>query len=505
MSFPTEVVSMSLQYLNKSDLKNARLVSKQWAGCASEYLFTKLFVSPHSLNLEGFVTIARDPRLSKCVKELEYDAVHFSPYMTISQYFKILWRHTETITSAKECGLKKFDPEIHCYLTFRNDLHQNPSKSNEIMAKAWPRCCGFAFIQRGYWKWMEEARFEKECTEQKTFLKALISGLQNLTRLKTVKLRSSRPSSAKFGGQGSRLARSWNPLYAHPGGIVAGSGLEAFKAVEDFRNLTFALSKAGITGVRDLSIECTLPPPAFRSGLDQTPGFMGAGMSVYARLDNLKLSLPGWCANPSVDYYVDLHKVSRMLGSMTTLKRLELELPDDHINETVFYFPYSMIFPRDGHWPQLTAFTVRNLAIGTKDLVTLFIKKMPSVRHLAFGNIYLEDGAWEGIFEYLRILHRLSSFSIAPDSFLLHHRDHTYYNYFMNYFMDNVHSVIDYVINRQDDRSLKHPGLLSDEPAHCSLEYMIEVSRICGYHEKDGTQEALDKLIQDETTRYSTQ
>ena len=351
MSFPTEVVSMSLQYLNKPDLKNARRVSKQWSGCASEYLFTKLFVSPHNLNFDGFVTIAQDPRLSMCVEELEYDAVHFSPDMTISQYFRLLWHQTETwtITSAKECGLKKFDSEIHCYLTFHNGLKVNPDIIDEVMATAWQECCDFAFIQRGYWKWMEEARFEKECIEQKTFLKALISGLQNLTRLKTVKLRDDWPSSAKLGGQGSRLARSWSPFHAHPGGIVTGSGLEAFKPVEDFRNLTFALSKARVTGVRNLSIECALPPHAVRSIPGQTLGFMGDGMSVYARLDNLKLSLPGWCANPLSDWYCEDHKVNRMLGSMTALKRLELELPDDLISDPVHYSQYSKMFPKDGH------------------------------------------------------------------------------------------------------------------------------------------------------------
>ena len=146
---------MSLQHLNNSDLKNARLISKQWSGCASEFLFTKLFVSPHSLNLEGFVTIARDPRLSKCVTELEYNAVHFTPYITISQYFEILWRQTGTITSVKEFGLKKSDPEIHRYVTFLNDLEKNPNRSDEIMAKAWLKCRRFAFVQWGYRKWME--------------------------------------------------------------------------------------------------------------------------------------------------------------------------------------------------------------------------------------------------------------------------------------------------------------------------------------------------------------
>lgn len=503
MSFPAEVVSMSLQYLNKSDLKNARLVSKQWSGCASEYLFTKLFVSPHKLNFEGFVTIAQDPRLSMCVEELEYDAVHFLPYITISQYFKLLWRQTKigTITSAKECGLKKFDSEILRYLTFHNDLKQNPYTSDEIMAKAWRECCGFAFIQWGYWKWMEEARFEKECIEQKTFLKALISGLHSLTRLKTVKLRDDWPSSAKLGGQGSRLARSWNPLHAHPGGVVTRTGLEAFKPVEDFRDLTFALSKARVTGVRELSIECAFPPPALRSMPSQTRGFMGDGMSAYARLDNLKLSLCGWCANPLSDWYLPDHKVNLMLGSMKTLKRLELELPDDLFSDPAHCTPYTVMFPRDGHWPQVTTFTVRNLAISTKNMVTLFIKEMPSVRHLTFGKIYLTDGTWEAIVEFLRILHRLSFFSIAQESFFLNRSS---YHSHRGYFMDNLHSVIDYVIDGQNDRSLKHPGLLPNEPAHYSLEYMRDVIQMCEYRDRDRLQEALGKLVQDESKRYAT-
>ena len=495
---------MSLQYLNKPDLKNARRVSKQWSGCASEYLFTKLFVSPHNLNFEGFVTIAQDPRLSMCVEELEYDAVHFKPNMSISQYFKLLWRQTEvgTTTSAKECGVKKIDSEIHCYLTFHNDLKENPDCSDEIIATAWRVCRGFAFIQWGYWKWMEEARFEKECIEQKTFLKALISGLQNLTRLKTVKLRDDWPSSAKLGGQGSRLARSWSPFHAHPGGIVTGTGIEAFKPVEDFRDLTFALSKARVTGLRELSIECALPPPALNIFPDRLLGFMGDGMSVYAGLDNVKLSLPGWCANPLSDWFHPDHKVSLMLGCMPNLKRLELELPDDLISDPVHYFPYTVMFPRNGHWPQLTAFTVGNLEISTKNLVTLFIKEMPNVRHLAFGKIYLEDGTWEAIVEFLRILHRLSSFSIAHESFLLNPSP---YHSIRRYFKDNIHSVVDYVLNEQDDRSIKHPALSPTEPAHSSLEYMRIVMHLCEYRDRDRLQDALRELIQNETTRYATQ
>ena len=125
---------------------------------------------------------------------------------------------------------------------------------------------------------------------------------------------------------------------------------------------------------------------------------------------------------------------------------------------------------------------------------------MPSVRHLAFGKIYLEDGTWEAIVEFLRILNRLSSFSIAQESFFLH--GFSYHSH-RRYFKDNLHSVVDYVLNEQNDRPLKHPALSPSEPAHCSLEYMRIVMQLCDYRDRDGLQEALRGLIQDEPT-YAT-
>ena len=517
MSFPSELVSMSLQYLNKSDLKNARLVSKQWSGCASECLFTKLFVSPHRLNLEGFVAIAQDPRLSKCVQELEYDATHFSPYITISQYFEILWHQTWKDASIKELGLKGSDTEIHYFVNLLNNHGQNRDRSDQMMAKAWVPCCGLAFIHWGYWKWMEEARFEKNCIERNTFLKTLVSGLQNLNHLRSVKLRGKWPYRAKVRPQGSPLARAWNQFHARPGGVIAGSGIKGSKTIEDFRILTFALSKAGITGGRDLSIECNLPPPTFRSTIDQTHDFMGNGVSVYSRLEKLKLSLAGWCADPSVVLYSDLHGVGRMLESMMALKQLEIELPDDHANGPPVYFPYQMVFPKNGRWPQLTTFTVRNLAITTEDLVILFEMRMPSLSHLAFGNISLLVGQWEGIVEYLRISNRLSSFHIPPVTFLLHNRHQIYlspassspladhHRRIGRSYIQNIQSVMDYVVNQHDNRSLKHPSLMPYQSASLSLEYMRFVLDSFQSPPTDCVREHLMKMIAVEAARYSTQ
>lgn len=116
----------------------------------------------------------------------------------------------------------------------------------------------------------------------------------------------------------------------------------------------------------------------------------------------------------------NLHRLHRMLKSMTALRRCELDLPDDYVSDPPVLFPYKLFFPKDGHWPLFTTSTVRNCAIGTKDIVTLLVTKIPSLRHLSFGNIALLDGQWERIVEYLRVSNPLSSLEIDLTSLVLH-------------------------------------------------------------------------------------
>ena len=219
MNLPNELLLETMQYLSKADLKNARLVSKLWAGCASDRLFAKLYISPHSLNLQGFVTIAENPHLSKCVKELEYDAVHFWPEMTISGYIHILWGQTGRGALKRASKFTRSDPEVEEFVAMVESctVPGNTLRSQTNIRVEGPRqCIGFGFIQEGYRKWMQEARFEKENSDETSFFNVLIAGLKNLTRLRTVKLRGIWPSEGKPGRKGSPLARSWHPLHARP-------------------------------------------------------------------------------------------------------------------------------------------------------------------------------------------------------------------------------------------------------------------------------------------------
>ena len=54
------------------------------------YIYLYKFISPHRLNIEVFVSITQDPGLNTCVKEPEYNAVHFSSDVAVSEYLHML-------------------------------------------------------------------------------------------------------------------------------------------------------------------------------------------------------------------------------------------------------------------------------------------------------------------------------------------------------------------------------------------------------------------------------
>lgn len=439
--------------------------------------------------------------MNRCVKEVEYDAVHFSRHITISEYAHLLWLQTSEIATAE---FRNSDPQICQYIATRRESmswhtlcgdreHEWENRGYGAMAQYHK----FAFVREGYEKWKEEATLEMRFSEEPTFLSSLILGLKQLSQLKAVKMRDTWSFDGKLSGEGSPLARSWNPFHAHPDMISDDlEGLKQSRASEDFWLLTSALHKAGRTGIRKLLLEIALPPSLFAVGSDEKEDRVNLGVAAYCTLKDLKFSLE---INPrGFSYYLPVLKP--MLGSMTSLKRLELDFDDVHLIEDYFSpFQYATVFPKKGHWPHVTRFTLIGLEIGTKDLITLLTTKMPSLRHLTFGRIGLLDGQWEGVVEYLRVSDRLSSFHIISESPLSQIEDSKVFPYFEtmddNDFSDIIHksiiSIEGYVVNWRHNPTLRHPSLRPDQPAQASLDYLHNVYRLCGM---DDTVETLDRL-----------
>ena len=509
MDFPSELMLEFLGYLNNVDLKSARLVCKLWSGCASDHLFAKLFISPHKLNLQVFSAVAHDPMLSRCVKVLEYDAIHFSPHVTISQYFEVLWRQTSSVTSAAEDVFEHPDPEISQFITIRRGLSERTDASGHplgmlaMVAEARMQCCDFAFVQEGYRKWMEQAAYEQECSEHIVVLKQLVCGFKKFGRLETVKMRIEWSSGGNVGRLGSPLARSWHPFHAHPGSWDFGPPrtLKQSRACQAFWTLAYALSEAGRTRIPSLLIESGLPVTAFivEGSVEQT--HMDYGVTAYSKLKYLRLTFAGFPKEFMTTIRENLHGLHRMLESMTVLKEFHLDLPYDYFNKPKSFFTYTVVFPENGHWPELTTFAVRNLAIGTKDLITLLSTKMPSLRHLALSNMNLLDGQWEGIIEYLRVAKRLSTFIIPSGSLLLHRGGRNYVLELPR--VRNVpirkedcaafcYSIGKYVAHWWKWPWLKHPSLFPRQPAQASVDYLHDVFRLCEMH---AMSDIIDELV----------
>ena len=510
MSLPSELILETLQYLDKTDLKSVRLVSKLWSDCASENLFAKLYISPHRLNLLVFASVTRHPVLRRYVKKIKYDAVHFSPEITISEYFGKLWRQWHQLFSkasiTEDLIYSNPDPQIRCFGTSFTVSGRDRRRGQE---EDWAQREDFDFVREGYHEWMEQAAYEKKCSEGGTLLRLLMAGLRQFVRLRTVRLTGGWPFGGKLRCEGSPLARTWQPFHAQPEGWIFGdadSPQRPSSAFMDIWAIAFALSEAGVTQIRNLSIESALPPTAFATKLGWNENHLECPLAAYCRLEYLKLTLAGYPDQPMVGKHANLHGLQRMLESMTSLRRFELNLPDTYANSPVEFFTYTLTFPDDGHWPQITTFKVRNLAIGTKDMITLLFAKMPSLRHLSFGHINLLDGRWQSIVEYLRFTNRLSSFEIDLDSMLYHrgNRDYITHDTWPSYrrHNDSIRFIEDYVVNWWNNPTLRHPSLTVHQPAQQSLNYLKDVYLLC---ETDIGRDTLDKLAEhmvEEAARY---
>ena len=88
MRFSNEIALDIVSYLNKTQLKSVRLVSKQWCDCGSQYLFDQLYVSPHKEDLDVFNSVTQHPILSNCVRRLIYDGAEFQLSYTLLDYYK---------------------------------------------------------------------------------------------------------------------------------------------------------------------------------------------------------------------------------------------------------------------------------------------------------------------------------------------------------------------------------------------------------------------------------
>ncbi|KAI4252553.1 MAG: hypothetical protein L6R42_007911, partial [Xanthoria sp. 1 TBL-2021] len=75
---------------------------------------------------------------------------------------------------------------------------------------------------------------------------------------------------------------------------------------------------------------------------------------------------------------------------------------------------------KDGRRPKLHTLTLHNIAIGTRDLVSIFSNGLPVLRTVALSMMLLFDGKWEWVIEFMHQVMILDEMDIKYGSTLLY-------------------------------------------------------------------------------------
>lgn len=130
---PAEIKSLVADFLIKSDLKNVRLVSRDWSAPATPSLFDRVFVSPYDKDLQIFANITHDPILASSIKELICDTSTI-PELSYEEYFYQLRREVSSITWRPEKRFP-FRSSSRRINRFVNGITQDESEPGELLSK----------------------------------------------------------------------------------------------------------------------------------------------------------------------------------------------------------------------------------------------------------------------------------------------------------------------------------------------------------------------------------
>lgn len=418
---PPELKVAVLAQLDKRNLKNVRLVSKDWNTLATRLLFDRVYISCRAKDLEVFENITSHPVISTSVRELVYDGSLFQKEMTISVYFRHLYRSLISIKMGhKSEPFKSANREINAFIR---------DYKNRTITYIYDRHIQDNFIVEGHKNYKHYAEVERRGLGNGLFLSRLCRGLRRQDRLRSVILSSNlwtydlcenkrtgsvKPNTLHGPESGSPLVRSWNPLHLRPFLWTCDEMKSERPLVRDhFYIVTAAISKTH-RNLKSLEIPYgevgSLPPQTFNRPA-MTDDHFAQTLNAYSGLEVLNISIDANEDEDSDDVEA-LAALPRMLEQMRGLKTLELNLSKDvdrHPSRanTTEHYTYQQVFPTLALWPRLTKLSLMGIAIGGHDLLCL-VGARAKVTDLTLYCIELLDGTWEGLIEGLSHISRMT-------------------------------------------------------------------------------------------------
>ena len=463
MHFPNELILAILESSGRHDLKSARLVCKTWCSYASGFLFEKIYVAPNRVDLEVFDAVTQHPILSKCVRNLVYDGSEFVPDLSKRSYVKDLWFQTSMLIDISEPGPYSPDPQI-------NDWASDVSRQGFSVAEVVAKWKDQPLVNDGYKEYQDHSVYQQRALQSGDFVESLVQGLSRLVCLVSVDLVGQWPYSVRTSlWLSTPLARKWNPFHCFPHSwywdpknnhseelpdgmlhywIITAALVRAQRPIDEF-----ATGRDSIAGIS---------PEVFERRDPLRPSILGLDIAAFSGLKRLHLRLAG-CEGLAPDNCDNIEWLPKLLGSMHSLRRLDLELSlscteEDHLS----LFRCDQVFPQVTTWKNLEAMNLHNFASSATNLLRLLLIQMPNLKSLGLGITQLLEGDWESVIECFKQFNHFTTFKIDYDSILSHNGDE-------GLECDN-NTITEYILHGG-----RHPCLSDDQPASASEAYILQI------------------------------
>lgn len=412
---PNEILSLIFSHLHKEDLKSIRLVCKLWTWLPVRLLFDRVYISPHSVNIKVFKSIAAHPVISRCIKELVYDVSHFNADFTRSYYFGALSCQLHTWCSHLPGRGFRFETvdeqlnevlEFAIYRLFKTQGHDNTNREE---------LSNYHFVDRGHRAYLDSARQQQEYHESGELLAVLCLGLKKLPALDAVSfsgLWTQYLTDRKFDPatlrpihlSGSPLARTWNPLFLEPSVIMCRQDPAHNHFSTVIRGLS--LSQTKISGFES-SEWLKLYQPTFNTKALMSPSLLHHTVNALSQVQRFSL------VQITSEHKIDTQPIDALpviLRSMTELKYLSLNLCKCSDADNTL-FTLAEIFGSHRVWPHLASLYLASFAADEANLIA-FLVSLSALRLLGLRDVELTDGNWASAFAQFRRSLRLRELTL---------------------------------------------------------------------------------------------
>lgn len=419
---PPEIIGLVATHLEKSDLKEIRLVNGVWNTLVTPLLFDQVYVSPRTKDLEVFTAITSRPQLAASVKKIIYDVSTFYE-LSHREYFDLICTEISLIFYPfRRCSTRLTHPRRLAQL-----VRATESTSSQSL---FDKYGNDAMVRRGFARWEELEEDERNCFNDRIFYPALCSGMFQLSNLRSVEMdddiwgRGSREVGlliddaqpiipTELNVVGSPLSRKWKPFHPYPREPeypdVSNRGTHLkfiIRALSKTRR-RIGFFETGMHAVEGL-------PPGLFSRYNMEDLFTHQMIYSLWYLETLHLQItPRRLQDHMQPQSISLGFLPNLLGELSGLKRLALKFTS---TENMYLgqrdllreydepcYSYKDVFPRTVAWPRLSQFYIAGLAISGPDLYRLTFYQMPKLERLWLNHIDLLEWRWEGFMSMLRL------------------------------------------------------------------------------------------------------